>query len=326
MMIGFDDRWIGNHGIGRFANELAKRLPIVPLLLRGKPTDPWDCLHLSYSLYNQTHRHFFSPGYNPPLGKPCSFSFTIHDLIHLDVAEESSVLKRAYYHAIVRPALFNADVVFTVSNYSKERLLEWSGIAESRIVVVGNGVSTGFGADGERIINHTPYLLYVGNQKPHKNVERLVRAFAVSQLSRTMELWLTGNFSNSVMATICELGMSSKVKALGFVPESVLPAYYRGAIAVVMPSLNEGFGLPLIEAMACATPVLSSRATCLPEIAGDAALYFDPVNIEEMVSCLDEVQDDTTRTRLQLAGLERVKLFSWDIAAEKVNTAIQTVG
>jgi len=169
MSVYLDDRWIGPHGIGRFASEVSRRCGFTPLGLTGQPLsllDPWK---LNHSLARLKPVHFFSPGFNAPLGHPCSFSLTIHDLIHLEVADETSAIKSLYYRWIVLPAMHRADVVFTVSEYSRLKIAEWSGIESDRIVVAGNGVSEQFSPEGEHWHWHKPYLLYVGNQKPHKN-------------------------------------------------------------------------------------------------------------------------------------------------------------
>lgn len=285
----------------------------------GTPLDFWDPLRLRYYLLRCKPTHFFSPGFNAPLGRPCSFSLTLHDLIHLEVREERSSLKRGYYQYIVKPAVLNADVVFTVSEYSRQRIAEWSGMALARIVRVGNGVDHGFFKPQGPVWPHVrPYLLYVGNQKPHKNVEGLVQAFALSGLSAEFDLFLTGGLSHAVAASLARLGMLERVRSLGLVPERDLPSLYRGAHAVIMPSLYEGFGLPVIEAMACGTPVLSSNRTSLPEVGGDAARYFDPQDQESFVEGLRSLRDAGLLSDLRARGLRRAGLFDWDRVAGRV--------
>lgn len=322
MKVLFDDRWLGPHGIGRFAFEISQRGRFSPLGLTGKPLnliDPW-CLRQALIKCNPSH--FFSPGFNTPLGYPCSFSLTIHDLIHLEVVDETSAIKRLYYRWIVLPAVHRADVIFTVSEYSRQKIAQWSGLGLDRIVVAGNGVSEHFCPLGERWRWHKPYLLYVGNQKPHKNVEGLVRAFADSKLSEEVDLLLTGQFSESVARVVTESGATSKVKSLGLIPESDLPKLYRGAFALAMPSRYEGFGLPLIEAMASGVPVISSDRTSLPEIGGEAIAYFNPDLHESVVEGLNSLWDESNRARLREAGLVRAQSFRWESVAQRVSDAI----
>ena len=322
MSVYFDDRWVGPHGIGRYASEVSSRCGFLPAHLSGKPLDLFDPWRLHQVLLQQQPFHFFSPGFNAPFGTPCSFSLTIHDLIHLEVADEVSVAKRLYYRWVVLPATHHADVVFTVSEYSRHKIAEWSGVQLNRIVVAGNGVSEAFTPEGSNWSWPKPYLLYVGNQKPHKNVEGLVRSYAASKLSAEVDLLLTGSLSESVGTTISQFGVAEKVTALGIVQEADLPKLYRGALALVMPSRYEGFGLPVVEAMASGVPVLSSDCTSLPEVGGDAVAYFSPDDRESLVQGLDDLQDETHRLRLREAGLARAKLFRWETVAARVSSSI----
>lgn len=322
MCVSFDDRWIGPHGIGRFASEVASRCGFLPAQLSGKPLDLLDPWRMRQALLRQRPYHFFSPGFNAPIGTPCSFSLTIHDLIHLEVADEISLAKRLYYRCVVLPAVHHADVVFTVSEYSRQKIADWSGVTLDRIVVAGNGVSDAFTPEGVHWSWPKPYLLYVGNQKPHKNVEGLVRGYAASKLSAEFDLLLTGTFNDTVTAVVTQCGVVGKVNALGLVHESDLPLLYRGAMALVMPTRYEGFGLPVVEAMASGVPVLSSDRTSLPEVGGDAVAYFSPDDIDSLVQGLDDLQDETHRLRLRAAGLARAKLFRWESVAAKVSGAI----
>ena len=322
MSIFFDNRWIGPHGIGRFATEVNKRCRFAPFELEGKPLDLIDPWRLRRALLAVRPKHFFSPGFNAPLGRPSSFSLTVHDLIHLEVEAERSFAKLLYYDWVVKPALKNAAVVFTVSEYSRGRIIDWSGIAPNKVVCVGNGVDSAFSPDGDTWENPRPYLLYVGNQKPHKNVEALVSAFAASSLKDDLDVLLTGELSDPVIQRIAECGVEGRVRALGLVGDGDLARLYRSAYAVVMPSRYEGFGLPLVEAMSSGAPVLTSNRTALPEVGGDAVAYFDPDDLESFVAGLNGLLDKDHCQRLRLAGLERAKQFTWDQVASRVSGAI----
>lgn len=296
------------------------------LSLPGKPLDAWDSWRIRAALSKASPSYYFSPGFNPPAGRPCPFAFTIHDLIHLQVMEEWSIAKSIYYDVIIKPAMRRAEVVFTVSEYSKDRIAEWSGIDEKKIIVAGNGVGPNFTPKGEVWRLERPYFLYVGNQKSHKNVEGMIRAYARSGLNREFDLLLSGKISRSLSAIASSEGVAENVKSLGFIDEADLPSLYRGAFAVVMPSRYEGFGLPVVEAMACGTPVLSSERTSLPEIGGDAVRYFDPDDEESFVEGLRALRDDQVRADLRWRGLQRAKLFDWDCVAKRVKCAIEFDG
>ena len=322
----FDDRWIGPHGIGRFAQEVSSRCFFEPLFLPGKPLSILDPLHIRKALLREKPDHFFSPGYNSPLGHPCPFSFTIHDLMLLDLPQLRSAAKTAYFEWVVKPGIQNADIVFTVSEYSRQRIIDWSKASPEKVISVGNGVDTSFSTEGGVWQHPRPYLLYVGNQRVHKNVEMLIDAYASSHAKDYCDLLLTGHFSEAVKSKISSNKLQRQVHALGLIAELDLPKLYRGACALIMPSRYEGFGLPLIEAMACGAPVFASNATAIPEVCGDAALYFDPESLGSMVDALDKLSDNELLSRLRASGLIRAKNFSWDKVASRIKSAIAKVG
>lgn len=323
MAVLFDARWLGIHGIGRFAAEVSSRCGFDPLIVPGKPLTLLDPLRIRHALSGRKVEHYFSPGYNPPLGKPCSFSFTIHDLMLLDLPQLRSAAKTGYFELLVKPGIKNAAVVFTVSEYSRQRIVDWSGAAPEKVVCVGNGVDSLYCPAGARWTHTRPYLLYVGNQRAHKNVEALIDAFAASTARKDFDLLLSGAFSDSVAERVRSNQLEQRVHGLGLVPEQMLPSLYRGAHALVMPSKYEGFGLPLVEAMACGTPVFASNRTAIPEVCAEAAFYFDPDNLEGMVSALDRLNDAFLLHQLKAAGLKRAAEFRWDDVAQRVKAAIQ---
>jgi glycosyltransferase involved in cell wall biosynthesis len=323
----FDTRWIGSHGIGRFAAELYQRIPgFSPLPLHAKPSSPADPWFLRSYLRSTTPQLFFSPGYNPPLGKPCPFVFCVHDLAHLQVRECTSLLKRQYYRLIVLPALHNAAAVLTVSEFSRDQICEWSGLAASRVAIVGNGISEPFKPEGEYFRDGgRPYLLFVGVSRPHKNFPRLLQAFAASTLQDDLNLIAIGEPPQDVSELVATLGLSGQVSFRRCNDEE-LASLYRGATAMVFPSLYEGFGLPIVEAMACGTPVLTSSLASMPEIAADAALTVDPLSVEAIADGLKKlVHDDALRSRLRLRGLERARDFTWELTARKVTESLSAV-
>lgn len=320
-----DDRWCGAHGIGRFAAELRQRLPAMRSL-----HVPWPLLHplepllltgVAYALRPQV---YFSPGFNPPLRSPGACVFTIHDLIHLHVPAETSRAKQVYYRLVVRPAARRAFRVLTVSRYTQQALQAWTGLSSAQIQVVGNGVGAAFTPHGVVHQPGYPYLLYVGNRKPHKNVPRLLHAWGVSGLWRTCALVLTGPPDATIQQQVRALQVPGRVVYAGHLSDAALAAYYRGALALVCPSLYEGFGLPVLEAMACGTPVLASNVTAIPEVAGDAAVLVDPLDVEALAWGLRCIVDDgTLRQQLRQRGLQRAAHWTWDAVAVRVGQVLQ---
>lgn len=328
-MLLVDSRWVGPHGIGRFARETISCLPdaerinsrVSPLL------GLFDPIWMSIQIARRRPRVYFSPGFNPPLWCSVPFVFTIHDLIHLRFPEESSFLKRQYYEHIVLRGTHRAARVLTVSEFSKQEILEWAGIPEDRVVVVGNGVGGEFVPVGRVHAPGFPYILYVGNQKPHKNIPRLLEAFAQSGLANDIKLLMTGSATPSVSELIARLRLDDAVRFLGEVGDDDLSAYYRGALGVVLVSLLEGFGLPPLEAMACGTPVLVSNISSMPEVVGDAGLKVDPYDIEAISAGMkDLVSDDGLRADLRAKGLVRARQFSWERTAATVREILESVG
>lgn len=323
-MIAFDFRW-KEGGIARFASEVAHRIPgMVPLQSSLSLFHPLDPFWLSHQLRLGQYSAYFSPGFNPPWRTRTPFLFTIHDLNYLECTQNSDFMRRSYFELIVRPACKRAAFVFTVSNYSRARILEWAGIAQEKVVTVGGGVGPEFGTLGERFTPGYPYILFVGNHLPHKNLPKLLRAFATSRVD--CMLLMTGTPSNTLRDLIARLGLTQRVKFLGHVASEQLPALYRGAIALAFPSLYEGFGLPIIEAMACGTPVLTSTVTAMPETAGDAALLVDPESESEIARGIERiVQDSALRSELRMRGVDRALLFTWEKTANSIRSVLNAV-
>ena len=315
----YDARWIGPHGIGRFAGELAKSLPELQEFRRSRrPWHPLDPVLLGAELWREKPKLFFSPGYNSPLGWPKPFVFTLHDLNHLCVPENSNALKRAYYQHLIRPACHRAVFVLTVSEYSRREIVAWAGLDEQRVINVGNGVGEPFTVDGPQHEPGYPYLLYVGSHKPHKNLPRLLHAYSISGICECVKLVMTGTPSPELKAQIEELRLGTRVDFVGTAENGELARLYRGALGFVFPSLYEGFGLPPLEALACGAPVLTSNVCSLPEVVGDAGILVDPLNIDEIAFGIRTlVENADLRATLRRKGLLRAVKFSWTETARK---------
>jgi glycosyltransferase involved in cell wall biosynthesis len=321
----YDARWIGPHGIGRFAGELAKLLPELREFRRKRrPWHPLDPALLGLELWREGPKLFFSPGYNSPVGWPKPFVFTLHDLNHLRVPENSNAMKRAYYQYMIKPACHRAAFVLTVSEYSRREIAAWAGVEEQKVVNVGNGVGEPFTIDGPKYEPGYPYLLYVGSHKPHKNLTRLLQAYAISGIGQDIRLVMTGTPSGDLKATIHELRLNGNVDFAGTANNGDLAQLYRGALGFVFPSLYEGFGLPPLEAMACGTPVLTSKVCSLPEVVGDAAVLVDPLDVQAIAEGIRTlVQNSDLRAKLRQKGLHRAREFSWPETARKTGDVLR---
>jgi glycosyltransferase involved in cell wall biosynthesis len=312
-------------GLARVAQEVARRLPQLERLEGGLPLlHPAEPAWLTAVLARRRPRVFYSPGFNAPPTCPVPFVFTVFDLIHLRIPEESGTRKRLYYQLHVKPAVRRARAVLTGSEYSRAQIVEWSGVDAGRVVVVRGAAGDEFTPDGDRHEPGYPYLLYVGNHKPHKNLPRLVHALARLHERYALRLLLTGPVEPELLGLARAIGVADRLVFLGEVPDERLPSLYRGAVAFVFPSLHEGFGLPPLEAMACGTAVVSSLATSLPEVVGDAAVAVDPLDTDSIVNGIDRiVGDEQLRIELRARGLARAARFSWDDTARRTWHALE---
>jgi glycosyltransferase involved in cell wall biosynthesis len=321
-----DQRWIGNHGIGRFAKHVLGGLKFCPILLGSHPAAAFDSLRLSWALRGLAREDvFFSPGYNTPLFCRAPFVFTIHDLSHIRCAENRKPEISLYYATIMKQACHRAALILTVSEFTRKQIKEWSGVRVDKIVNVNCGVDLAYHPNGDSYGLPFPYLLSVSNRRPHKNEVRLIAAFAKANVDPQVHLVLTGNQSAELLQATEAEHVRSRVDFLGMVPEDKLPALYRGAEALILTSLYEGFGLPVLEAMACGVPVVTSNVTAMPEVAGDAALLVDPRSVEQISRAIERIMRDTElRRQLVEKGIARAACFSWQNTVQRVQKLLAT--
>ncbi|MFZ2314907.1 MAG: glycosyltransferase family 1 protein [Gammaproteobacteria bacterium] len=320
-MILADGRWQGPHGIGRFSTEVLARLTQTDILTTGPhPLSIKNLFWQSQQLLNdKTHRVFFTPGFNPSLASRIPVIFTIHDLIHLHVPGQSKLLKKIFYQYVMKPAAKKAHAIVTVSHFSKKTILEWLDIPEEKIIVSYPGVSATFKPEGTAFQAGFSYLLHVGNTKAHKNVARLIEAFAKAKIDRNIKLICTGILSDDVQAAVAKHHLEERVISKTNLNEETLASLYRGALGVVFPSLYEGFGLPVVEGMASGVPVLTSNLTSIPEIANNCAILVDPYNLDALTNGIEELINNThLRHDLATRGLIQAKQFTWDKTAASI--------
>jgi len=270
----------------------------------------------------------------PPLVR-CRSVVTIHDCIHLMFPQYlPSKLAHVYAKGSMWSAAHKADRILTVSDASKRDILRFFDVPAEKVVVIYNAIDERFlaPANVERMelvrqryqLDH-PFVLYVGNIKPHKNIERLIDAFgrARSQCPDDLKLVIIGDEISKypgLRQSVHKHKLDKHVRFLGFQPMETLAAFYRLARAFVFPSLYEGFGLPPLEAMACGSPVVTSNVSSLPEVAGGAALLVDPYDANAIAGgIVQAVTDETLRADLIARGLDRARSFSWPQSVKKIH-------
>lgn len=276
---------------------------------------------------------FFPTGRRLPFRAPCPTVATLHDMALLHIAGKYDWLHTVYNRYVLPITMRRLTRVITISESSKQDLLNHARIREDRMVVIPEAADAALyyprdkkGAQNAMVERYDicpPYILYLSRiEHPGKNHVQLIRAFdrmkALDQVPHQLVLggsdWLR---AEDVHAAAKGSAFPEDIVFTGFVPTEDLPDMYCGADAFVFPSLFEGFGLPILEAMACGVPVACSNLSSMPEVAGDAALLFEPAYVEEIASCMGElVTNETTRNRCIERGLARSSEFSWTKTAE----------
>jgi glycosyltransferase involved in cell wall biosynthesis len=251
---------------------------------------------------------------------------TLHDVQHLEMPRFFSRAERVHRRWAYDDAARSATAVITVSAHARERISELLGIDRERVRAIPHGVDHGRfhpgpGAGDADVLEALGvperFVMYPGNLWPHKNHRALVEALA--GVPGEVDLVLTGEDygrRGELLAHAERAGVGRRVHHLGFVPRDALPALYRSALALVYPSLYEGFGAPLLEAMACGCPVAASDRPALTELGADAMLAFDPESAEAISDAIERVvSDEDLRGRLRRRGPERAAGFTWRAAA-----------
>ena len=235
---------------------------------------------------------------------------TIYDLIH-----EKYSLDR-YISNNKKIILNNTDGIIAISESTKKDLIEIYGIDEKKIKVIYLANSISFKPDKKSYFDY-PYILFVGNRNSYKNFNKFVEAYAQSIIKKDLKLICFGGgvFSSEEKEIINRLGMIDSIIQIGG-DDQILANLYANAEFFVYPSLYEGFGIPVLEAMHYGTPVITSNSSSLPEVAGDSAVFVDPSSIESMIDAMEKVAfDEELREMLSIKGKKREKLFSWNKCA-----------
>jgi len=331
---------------GLFPSDVDSRVLPFPRL--------WTHLRLSGEMLAVPPDVLFVPSHVLPLIHPARSVVTIHDLGYHYYPEAHTLFQNVYLRWSTRYNAQTATRVLADSEATRNDLLRYYGIPGERIVVVypGRDESLAPVEDREALAEtraryglKAPYLLYVGTLHPRKNLVRMIDAFAAassatrasggqgereSQRVLALQLVLAGQkgwLYEEVFARVRKLGLENRVVFTGYVPDADLPSLLSGALAFVFPSLYEGFGFPVLEAMACGTPVICSNVSSLPEVSGDAALQIDPLDTEALAEAMVRVAtDESLRKMLIQRGQEQIQRFSWQRSASHVLEVLEDVG
>ena len=356
MKIAFDLRRIGNPGIGRYMKCLVEAItaqapeheyllilpPGAESMVKATNAEKIYPELKYYSVREQIElprilrRHqidlLHSPHFLLPLISPCPAVATIHDVIYLACPQDlPSRAGRLYYRTMMKACSRRAMRIITDSLHSRDEIVRYLHVDPRKIDVIYPGVDRGFhrvtdsaqlDAVRSKYGLDRDFILCVGIYKPRKNHAGLLRAFQrVRQNGSNAQLVIAGPMAEgeSMLRRLAvELGIAEHVVFTGFVDEPDLRALYSAAHVCACPSFYEGFGFTVLEAMACGTPVVCSSATSLPEVAGEAALYSNPHNPEEIASQLSRVLSDATlRISLAERGTQNLQRFNWTDAARQ---------
>ncbi len=298
--------------------------------LQRSPTQWWDQVTLPRGLARDRVSVFLSPYYKGPLQAPCPVVLTIHDLFFIGYPGS----RRPFYDRVITglATLYvrRATAVITDSGYSKRAIVSRLRVEPSKVHVIPIALGAEFKPtipDEATLRKYgitVPYVLYIGNFKPHKNLPRLLQAYAAlpSALRRRYRLVLAGNDAArrpELEALAWSLGLGDCVCFPGLIDDRDLPLVYSACALFVLPSLEEGFGLPALEAMACGAPVAASNRAAIPEVVGAAGLLFDPEDVSSTVKAMTAILSDAGLSDdLRQRGIERASEFSRERTAGRV--------
>ncbi|HXW90885.1 MAG TPA: glycosyltransferase family 1 protein [Terriglobales bacterium] len=299
---------------------------------RGLSGHAWEQLILPTKTRN---RLLFSPSNTGPLWVEDQV-VTIHDMAICDCPEGFSPRFVKWYQFLLPRLVRRVKHIIAVSEFTKQRIVTCTGVSGNKVTVIPNGVASRFssqavsGLDAARTRLGLPcsrYVLTVGSLEPRKNLKGLLQAWARVQERIPRDVWLVvagSAGSERVFATTKLETLPHRVFLAGRVEEDVLPPLYAGALAFIYVSLYEGFGLPILEAMASGVPVVAGNRTSIPELVCDAGTLVDPGSDEEIAAGIYAVvSDGVLREELRQRGLSRVKRFSWNETAQKTWQVLQ---
>jgi len=282
---------------------------------------------------------FFGPNFRGAGQKAQRNVITIHDMAH-EYYPETTSKRISKYLKKLRQEAGKADLIITVSESTKRDILKFFDVAEEKIRVIHNGVDTVFQPIKDQHLLDTArekynlnerFVLYLGAIQPRKNISTLIRAYNILCKGHNFKYKLViaggvGWKNKNICPLIEELGLRDKIILTGYIPEHDLPTIYNLSDAFVFPSLYEGFGIPVLEAMACGIPVVTSNVSSLPEVSGGAAVLINPHSIKDLADGIKRILfDEELRKRNIAKGIKRAKFFTWERCAKETLKAFSQV-
>lgn len=340
-------------------NEYSVFLPVKPASDMPKETERWryvvfhskklwTLLGLSKKLRNYKLDVFFSPTHYLPLSVPSPSVISILDVSYLyfpNLFKKKDLYQLKFWGGY---SIKKAKKIITISNSSKNDIIKMYGVNSDKVSVVYPGVRESASYKVHKVNKvesmdelkkkygiSPPYILFVGTLQPRKNIVKLIEAFSELKTKNlkpkdNLELVIVGKKGwqfEDILNAPKKYGVEDRVKFLDSVTDEDLPGFYKNALCFCLPSLYEGFGLPILEAMQYGCPVATSNVSSLPEAGGDAAVYFDPENVEEIKNSLESIiQSSELRDKLIKKGYEQVKKFSWEKTAKETLKVLEDVG
>ena len=296
----------------------------------------WPHLYLPYVIKKNKIDLFHESSFIAPVFKRCPTVITVYDIAYLYIPSCFTYRQKLYFRSLLSGSIKRSDLIIAISENTKKDIINNFAVSPDKVQLVYGGVDETFRPfedreELERIRKvykiKGDFILSVSGITPRKNFIRLIKAFKLLKDQRKIDAQLVvvggkGWSYEGVFREVALSGLEEEVIFCGYVPKEHLLCLYNMADVFVFPSLYEGFGLPILEAMACATPVVASNASSMPEVCGEAALMVDPHNIEELASAISEVRDNVyLRQALVEKGLEQVNKFSWKKTAEETLAA-----
>lgn len=299
-----------------------------------KPDFIWSQISLPLHLFtNKKPDVFFSPAHYAPRVSPVPTVVTIHDLAYKFFPQEFLSSDLYKLNKWTEYSIKKAAAIICVSEHTKKDLISFYPEVESKTSVILNGYRSRKSIKSIRSVKSTtnrnaPYILFVGTIQPRKNIITLIEAFEkFVETHADFELKIVGKkgwLYTETLNRIESSPASKQIKYLGFVEDNELETLYKNADTTVLPSLYEGFGLPVLEAMSHGSPVIASDTSSLPEVGGDAILYCNPDDSKTITEALEMLQDPKLRKELLLKARQQLKKFSWDKCAEDTFNVIKS--